>query len=86
LPRPSVWREVRANGLPPRRVISDLIVNALKVKRPKTRYHGGMLADPMLLMRRPHVRSCDHDGDAMMQRANRQGVLELTKRSIDEIA
>ena len=33
-------------------VITDLIVKALRARTPRTRYHGGMLAGPMLLMRR----------------------------------
>jgi NAD(P)-dependent dehydrogenase (short-subunit alcohol dehydrogenase family) len=37
---------------PPPRVISDLIIKALKAKRPATRYHGGGLASPLLFMRR----------------------------------
>lgn len=37
---------------PPPGVISDLIVKALKARRPRTRYHGGMLAGPMLFLRR----------------------------------
>jgi NAD(P)-dependent dehydrogenase (short-subunit alcohol dehydrogenase family) len=42
----------RQRKLPPPRAISDLVVKALKAKRPKTRYHGGMLAGPMLFLRR----------------------------------
>lgn len=38
--------------LPPPSVISDLIVKALKAKRPKTRYHAGLMAGPMLFLRR----------------------------------
>ena len=37
---------------PPPRVISDLVVKALNARRPKTRYHGGMLAGPMLFLKR----------------------------------
>ncbi|WP_042269905.1 oxidoreductase [Paraburkholderia heleia] len=37
---------------PPARLISDLIVKALRAKRPKPRYHGGMLAGPLLFLRR----------------------------------
>lgn len=36
----------RQRRLPEPRVISDLIVKALKSKQPKTRYHGGLLAAP----------------------------------------
>jgi NAD(P)-dependent dehydrogenase (short-subunit alcohol dehydrogenase family) len=44
----SVWQ--RKMPLP--RVISDLIVKALKATQPRTRYHGGMMAGPILLLRR----------------------------------
>ncbi|MEP7455036.1 oxidoreductase [Phyllobacterium sp. SB3] len=37
---------------PPPSVISDLIVKALKAKRPAARYHGGRLAGPLLFLRR----------------------------------
>lgn len=38
--------------LPPARVISDLVVKALRAKRPKPRYSGGHLAAPLLFLRR----------------------------------
>jgi NAD(P)-dependent dehydrogenase (short-subunit alcohol dehydrogenase family) len=38
--------------LPAPRVISDLVVKALKARRPRARYHGGFLAGPMLCLRR----------------------------------
>jgi NAD(P)-dependent dehydrogenase (short-subunit alcohol dehydrogenase family) len=37
---------------PPPSIISDLIVKALKAKRPATRYHGGRLASTLLFLRR----------------------------------
>jgi NAD(P)-dependent dehydrogenase (short-subunit alcohol dehydrogenase family) len=37
---------------PPPGVITDLIVKALKARRPATRYHAGGLAGPLLFMRR----------------------------------
>jgi NAD(P)-dependent dehydrogenase (short-subunit alcohol dehydrogenase family) len=37
---------------PPPSVISDLMVKALKAARPRTRYHGGMMATQMLVLRR----------------------------------
>jgi NAD(P)-dependent dehydrogenase (short-subunit alcohol dehydrogenase family) len=37
---------------PPPAVISDLIVKALKSRRPKTRYTAGLMARPLLLLRR----------------------------------
>lgn len=33
------------------KVISDLVIQALKARRPKARYHGGFLAAPMLFLR-----------------------------------
>jgi NAD(P)-dependent dehydrogenase (short-subunit alcohol dehydrogenase family) len=44
----SVWRQ----KMPPPRIISNLIVQALKARRPRTRYHGGLMAGPMLFFRR----------------------------------
>ncbi len=38
--------------MPPPGVITDLIVRALKAKRPRTRYHAGLMATPMLFLRR----------------------------------
>jgi NAD(P)-dependent dehydrogenase (short-subunit alcohol dehydrogenase family) len=38
--------------MPPPRVVSDLIMKALEAKRPRTRYHAGRLAGPILFMRR----------------------------------
>ncbi|MDB5581466.1 MAG: short chain dehydrogenase [Bradyrhizobium sp.] len=40
---------------PPPSIISDLIIKALKAKRPATRYHGGRLAGTLLFLR--HVLS-----------------------------
>jgi NAD(P)-dependent dehydrogenase (short-subunit alcohol dehydrogenase family) len=37
---------------PPPSIISDLIVKALKARRPAIRYHGGRLAGPLLFLRR----------------------------------
>ena len=36
----------------PPKVIGDLIVKALRARRPATRYHGGRLAGTLLLLRR----------------------------------
>lgn len=44
--------EARTRKMPPPRIISDLIVKALNVRRPKTRYHAGLFAGPMLFLRR----------------------------------
>jgi NAD(P)-dependent dehydrogenase (short-subunit alcohol dehydrogenase family) len=48
------FRKLQAGSrkVPPPRVISDLIIKALKAKRPATRYHGGGLASLLLFMRR----------------------------------
>jgi NAD(P)-dependent dehydrogenase (short-subunit alcohol dehydrogenase family) len=48
----SFSRIVGDSTLPPPRVISDLVVKALRAKRPKARYHGGHLAAPILFLRR----------------------------------
>ncbi len=47
--------------LPGAAVISDLIVKALKAKRPRARYHGGQLASLILFLRR-------HLSDRMLDR------------------
>ena len=44
--------EARSRKSPPPRVISDLIVKALRAKRPATRYHGGGLSGTLLFLRR----------------------------------
>ncbi len=47
--------------LPGAGVISDLVVKALKAKRPRTRYHGGQFASLILFLRR-------HLSDRMLDR------------------
>lgn len=42
---------VKQRKLPPPSQISDLIVKALKAKRPRTRYHGGLMAGSILALR-----------------------------------
>jgi hypothetical protein len=37
---------------PPPRVITDLIVKALHARTPRTRYHAGLWAGPLLFLRR----------------------------------
>lgn len=37
--------------MPEPKIISDLIVTALKAKRPKLRYHGGYMATPLLFLK-----------------------------------
>ena len=44
-------KQNRIGKYPPASIISDLIVQALKAKRPKTRYHAGKLAGPLLFLR-----------------------------------
>ncbi|WP_260739373.1 oxidoreductase [Tunturiibacter lichenicola] len=38
--------------LPPPRIITDLLLKALKSKRPRTRYHGGAMAGLILFLKR----------------------------------
>ena len=44
--------QAQQRKLPGPRVISDLLVKALKSRRPRARYHGGFLAGPLLFLRR----------------------------------
>lgn len=44
--------QARLGKNPPPSIISDIVVKALKAKRPATRYHGGRLAAPLLFLRR----------------------------------
>ncbi|MGP8432420.1 oxidoreductase [Paraburkholderia fungorum] len=45
--------KIQAQGkLPPPKVISDLVLKALRARHPKPRYHGGHLAAPLLFLRR----------------------------------
>jgi NAD(P)-dependent dehydrogenase (short-subunit alcohol dehydrogenase family) len=44
--------QARMGKMPPPTIISDLIVRALRAKRPRTRYIGGMMARPTLFLRR----------------------------------
>ncbi len=44
--------QARQRKMPPPGVITDLIVKALKARHPRTRYHAGELAGPMLFLRR----------------------------------
>ncbi len=44
----SAWQR----KMPPPNVITNLIVKALKARRPRTRYHGGTGAGPILFLRR----------------------------------
>jgi len=44
-------RQAQLGKNPPPKVIADLIIKALKAKRPATRYHGGRLAGPLLFLR-----------------------------------
>jgi NAD(P)-dependent dehydrogenase (short-subunit alcohol dehydrogenase family) len=44
--------QARLRKSPPPSIISDLIVKALRAKRPAIRYHGGRLAGPLLFLRR----------------------------------
>lgn len=46
------FRKLRGRKAPPPRVISDLVVKALTVRRPAARYHGGLMAGPLLFLKR----------------------------------
>ena len=37
--------------MPPPKVITDLLLKALKSDRPRARYHGGFMAGPILFMK-----------------------------------
>ena len=37
--------------MPPPKVITDLLLKALKSKRPRARYHGGYMAGPILFLK-----------------------------------
>lgn len=45
-------RQAQLGKNPPPSIITNLIVKALKAKRPATRYHAGKLAGPLLFLRR----------------------------------
>jgi NAD(P)-dependent dehydrogenase (short-subunit alcohol dehydrogenase family) len=38
--------------MPPPRIVTNLLLKALRSKRPRTRYHGGHMAGPILLLKR----------------------------------
>ena len=44
--------QARQRKLPSPAVISNLVIQALRARRPKPRYHGGFLAGPLLFLRR----------------------------------
>jgi NAD(P)-dependent dehydrogenase (short-subunit alcohol dehydrogenase family) len=46
------FRGLQGRKAPPPSLVSDLIVKALRAKRPSTRYHGGLMAGPLLFLRR----------------------------------
>lgn len=46
------FRNLQGRKAPPPRVISDLVVKALKARRPNPRYHGGLMAGPLLFLKR----------------------------------
>lgn len=53
-PLMAAWRKaiVRMQHASPPTVITDLVVRALRARQPKTRYAAGMMARPMLFLRR----------------------------------
>jgi NAD(P)-dependent dehydrogenase (short-subunit alcohol dehydrogenase family) len=46
------FRGLQGRKAPPPSVISRLVAKALSAKRPATRYHGGLMAGPLLFLRR----------------------------------
>jgi NAD(P)-dependent dehydrogenase (short-subunit alcohol dehydrogenase family) len=46
------FRKFQGRKAPPPRVISDLVIKALKARRPHARYHGGLMAGPLLFLKR----------------------------------
>jgi NAD(P)-dependent dehydrogenase (short-subunit alcohol dehydrogenase family) len=48
----ATFRSLRGRKAPPPRIISDLVVKALNARRPDARYHGGLMAGPLLFMKR----------------------------------
>ncbi len=46
------FRKMQGRKLPPPSVVSDLVVRALQARRPAARYSGGLMARPLLLLRR----------------------------------
>lgn len=46
------FRGLQGRKAPPPSVVSDLVVKALRAKRPAIRYHGGLMAGPLLFLRR----------------------------------
>lgn len=43
---------LRQRKMPPPREITDLVMKALRARQPRTRYHGGLGAGPVLFLRR----------------------------------
>ena len=46
------FRKMQDRKAPPPSVVSDMVVKALDARRPATRYSGGLMARPMLFLRR----------------------------------
>ncbi len=46
------FRRLQGRKAPPPSVISSLVAKALSAKRPATRYYGGLMAGPLLFLRR----------------------------------
>ena len=48
----TAFRKMQGRKAPPPSVVSDMVVKALRAKRPRTRYSGGLAAKPLLFLRR----------------------------------
>jgi NAD(P)-dependent dehydrogenase (short-subunit alcohol dehydrogenase family) len=46
------FRKMQGRKAPPPSVVSDMVMKALKARRPATRYSGGLAARPLLFLRR----------------------------------
>jgi len=46
------FRKMQGRKAPPPSVVSDMVMKALRARRPAIRYHGGLAARPLLFLRR----------------------------------
>lgn len=48
----AAFRKMQGRKAPPPSVVSNMVIKALRAKRPRTRYWGGLAAKPLLFLRR----------------------------------
>jgi hypothetical protein len=46
------FRKMQGRKAPPPSLVSDMVMSALKARRPAIRYSGGLAARPLLVLRR----------------------------------